>query len=120
MLNIFGSSSSVSCQFLVFESPLFQVSFMKNNVENSLFEGLCYNHKGFELFSKRNFESSWVFEGLKSYVVCAALLVFGIDFFRPISFKVKTIVCSGTKKTQISTQKHKIKDEYLFLFSRNF
>ena len=40
MLNLFSSSSSVSCQFLVLESPLFQVIFMKNYVKNSLFEGL--------------------------------------------------------------------------------
>ena len=65
MLNIFASSSSVSCQFLVLESPLFQVIFMKNHAKNPLFEGLCYNLKGLELFSKTNFESSWVSEGLK-------------------------------------------------------
>ena len=63
MLNLCGSSSSASYQFLVFESPLFQVIFMKNHAKNSLFEGLC--HKGLELFSKTNFESSWAFEGLK-------------------------------------------------------
>ena len=47
------------------ESPLIQVIFMKMHVKNSLFEGLCYNSKGLELFSKTNFESSWVSEGLK-------------------------------------------------------
>ena len=65
MLNYFGSSSSVSCQFLVLESPLFQVIFMKNHTKNPLFECLCYNLKGLELFSKTNFESSWASEGLK-------------------------------------------------------
>ena len=45
MLNLFGSSSSVSCQFLVLESPLFQVISMKNQAKNPLFEGLCYNLK---------------------------------------------------------------------------
>ena len=65
MLNLCGSSSSASYQFLVFESPLFQVIFMKNHAKNPLFEGQCYNHKGLELFSKTNFESSWAFEGLK-------------------------------------------------------
>ena len=64
MLNIFGSTSSVSNQFLVLESSLFQVIFMKNNAKNPLYEGLCYNFKGLELFSKTNFESL-VSEGLK-------------------------------------------------------
>ena len=41
-------------------------------IENPLFEGLCYNHKGFELFSKANFESSWAFEGLK---ICKIIYV---------------------------------------------
>ena len=67
MLNFFGSSSSVSYQFLVVKSPLFQVIFMKNHAENPLFEGLCYNLKGLELFSKTNFESSLVSEGLKTW-----------------------------------------------------
>ena len=65
MLNLFGSISSVSYQFLVLESPFIQVIFMKKHNKNPLFEGLCYNLKGLELFSKTNFESSWVFEGLK-------------------------------------------------------
>ena len=43
MLNLFSSSLSVLFQFLVLESPLFQVIFMKNCAENPLFEGLCYN-----------------------------------------------------------------------------
>ena len=55
----FGSSnSSVSCQFLVLESPFIQGIFMKMHAKNPLFEGLCYNLKGLELFSKTNFESS--------------------------------------------------------------
>jgi len=36
--------------YLFGASPFFQVIFMKNHVKNPLFEGLCYNHKGFELF----------------------------------------------------------------------
>ena len=65
MLNLFGSISSVSYQFLVLKSPFIQVIFMKKHAKNPLFEGLCYNLKGLELFSKTNFESSWAFEGLK-------------------------------------------------------
>ena len=65
MLNLFGSTSSVSYQFLVLKGPLFKVFFMKNHAKNPLFEGLCYNLKGLELFSKTNFESSWASEGLK-------------------------------------------------------
>ena len=65
MLNLFGNMSCVSYQFLVLESPLFQVIFMKDHTKNPLFEPLCYNHKGLELFSKMNFESSLVSEGLK-------------------------------------------------------
>ena len=65
MINLFSSSSSVSGQFLVLDSPLFQVIFMKNHAKIPLFEGLCYNLKGLKLFSKTNFESSWVSEGLK-------------------------------------------------------
>ena len=65
MLNRFGSSSFVSFQFLVLESPFIKVIFMKKYAKNPLFEGLCYNLKGLELFSKTNFESSWVSEGLK-------------------------------------------------------
>ena len=65
MQNFFGSSSSISYQFLVLESPFIQVIFMKKQAKNPLFEGLCYNLKGLELFSKTNFESSWVSEGLK-------------------------------------------------------
>ena len=66
MLDLFGSNSSVSYQFLVLESPFIQVIFMKNQAENPLFEGLCYNFKGLEFFSKIEFESSWVSEGLKT------------------------------------------------------
>ena len=65
IVNCFGSSSSVSCQFLVVESPLIQVIFMIKHAKNALFEGLCYNLKGLKLFSKTNFESSWVSKGLK-------------------------------------------------------
>ena len=65
MLNLFGSISSVSYQFLVLESPFIQVIFMKEHAKNPLFEGLCYNLKGLELSSKMNFESSLVSEGLK-------------------------------------------------------
>ena len=49
---------------------------MKSHNKNPLFEGLCYNHKGFELFSKANFESSWEFEGLKSDHIKYFLLPF--------------------------------------------
>ena len=80
MLNLFGSSSSVSCQFLVLESPLFQVIFMKNHAKNPLFEGLCYNHKGLELFLKTNFESSFASEGLKICKIMYFLLPFWFDF----------------------------------------
>ena len=55
----------VSYQFLVLESPLFQVIFMKKLAKNPLFEGLCYNLKGIDLFSKTNFESSCMSERLK-------------------------------------------------------
>ena len=65
MLNLFSSISSVSFQFLALESPFIQVIFMKKRAENPLFEGLCYTFKGLKLFSKTNFESSWVSEGLK-------------------------------------------------------
>ena len=58
MLNFFDSISSISYQFLVLESPFIQVIFIKKHAENPLFEGLCYNLKGLELFSKTNFESS--------------------------------------------------------------
>ena len=75
MLNLFGSISSVPYQFLVLESPLFQVIFMKNHAKNPLYEGLCYNHKGLELFSKTNFESSWALEGL----ICK-IMYFAIHF----------------------------------------
>ena len=53
MLFLFGSSSSVSCQFLVLESLFIQVIFMKKHAKNPLFEGLCYNLKGLELFPKQ-------------------------------------------------------------------
>ena len=65
MLDLFGTISSVSYQFLVLGIPFIQVIFMKKHVENPLFEGLCYNLKGLELFSKTNCESSWVPKGLK-------------------------------------------------------
>ena len=65
MPNLFGSISSVSYQFLVLESPFIQVIFMKKHTKNPLFEGLCYNLEGLELYSKTNLESSWVSEGLK-------------------------------------------------------
>ena len=65
MLNLFGINLSVSYQFLVLESPFIQVIFMKKHAKTPLFEGLGYNLKGLELFSKTNFESSWVSEGLK-------------------------------------------------------
>ena len=77
MLNLFGSTSSVSYQFLVLESPLFQVIFMKNHAKNPLFEGLFYNLKGLELFSKTNFVSSWVSEGLKFDRICILCYPFG-------------------------------------------
>ena len=57
MLNLFGSISSVSYQYLVLESSFIQVIFMKKHAKNPLFEGLCYNLKGLELFKKTNFES---------------------------------------------------------------
>ena len=65
MLNLIGSISSVPYQFLVLESPFIQEIFMKKDAKNPLFQGLCYNLKGLELFSKTNFESSRVSEGLK-------------------------------------------------------
>ena len=65
MLNLIGSISSVSYQFLVLESPFIRAIFMKKHAENPLFEGLCYYLRGLELFSKTNFETSWVSEGLK-------------------------------------------------------
>ena len=70
MLNLFYSTSSVTYQFLILESSLFQVIFMKNHAKNSLFEGLCYNLMVLELFSKTNFESSLVSERLKICVLC--------------------------------------------------
>ena len=80
MLNLFSSSQSVSCQFLVLDSSLFQVIFMKNHSKNPLFEGLCYNLKGLELLSKMNFESSWVSEGLKICKTMYFLLSFWFSF----------------------------------------
>ena len=65
MLNLFGSISSVPYQFLVLESPFIQEIFMKKLAKNPLFEGLCYNLKGIDLFSKTNFESSCMSERLK-------------------------------------------------------
>ena len=47
MLSLFGSISFVSYQFLVLEGPFIQVIFMKKHTKNPLFEGLCYNLKGF-------------------------------------------------------------------------
>ena len=85
MLNLFSSSSS--------ESPLFQVIFMKNHAENPLFEGLCYNHKGFELFSKTNFESSWAFEWLKICNIMYFVLPFWFlasTFLVPTPLSLKT------------------------------
>ena len=65
MLNFFGSISYISYQFYVLESPFIQVIFKKKHTKNPLFERLCYNLKGLELFSKKNFESSCVSEELK-------------------------------------------------------
>ena len=39
--------------------PSFKWFFMKKHTKNPLFEGLCYNLEGLELYSKTNFESSW-------------------------------------------------------------
>ena len=89
MQNHSGSSSSISCQFLVFESSLFQVISMKNQIKNLLFEGLCYNHKGLELFSKTNFESSWVFEGLK---ICKTMYFMLNFWFLASTFLVSTLL----------------------------
>ena len=89
MLNLFGSTSSVSYQFLVLESPLFQAIFMKNHAENPLFEGLCYNHKGLELFSKTNFESSWAFKGLKICNIMYFMLSF---WFLASTFLIPTLL----------------------------
>ena len=61
MLNLFGSISSVPYQFLVLESPFFQVIFMKNPVKSPLFEGLCYENEAFDPFIKTNFEYFWAF-----------------------------------------------------------
>ena len=62
MLNLIGSISSVSYQFLVLGSPFIQVIFIKKHAKNPLFEGLCYNLKGIDFFSKTNFESSCMSE----------------------------------------------------------
>ena len=101
MLNRFGSSSSVSCQFLVLKSPIFQVIFMKNHTKNPLFEGLCYNHKGLELFSKTNFESSWAFEGLS---ICNI-----IYFVLPFWFLASTIFVPSPLNRETYTVKHTCK-----------
>ena len=61
MLNLFSSSSFVSCQFLVLESPLSQVIFLKNCNKIPNLKAFSYDHKGFELFSKMSLESSWAF-----------------------------------------------------------
>ena len=87
MLNLFGNSISVSYQFLVLESPLFQVIFMKNHAKNPLFEGLCYDHKELELFSRTNFESSWAFEGLK---ICKITYFVFLFWFLASTFLVPT------------------------------
>ena len=65
MLNLFGSILSVLYQYLVLKIPFIQVIFMKKHAENPVFEGLCYNLKGLELFSKTIFESSLVSGRLK-------------------------------------------------------
>ena len=77
MLNLFVSISSVSYQLLVLKSPFIQVIFMPKIPYLK-----AYNLKGLELFSKANFEYSWVSEGqyLIEYVFCANLLVW---FFVP-------------------------------------
>ena len=88
-----GSTSSVSCQFLVLESPFIQVIFMKKHTKNPLFEGLYYNLEGLELYSKINFESSWVSEGLKIDRICILCYPFGLFFCPPpLSRRTKSIM----------------------------
>ena len=101
MLDCFGSSSSISCQFLALESPFIQVIFIKKHIKNPLFEGLYYNLKGLELFSKTYFESSWVSEGLIEYVFFANLLVW---FFVPPPLRL--IGLRGGGDTRHSTLYH--------------
>ena len=81
MLNFFGSISSIPYQFLVLESPFIKVIFMKNTSKIPYLKAcLIINCKGLELFSKTNFESCWVSEGLKicktMYFVLSFCLVF--------------------------------------------
>ena len=86
MLNLFGSISSVSYQFLVLESPFIQVIFMKKHAKNLLFEGLCYNLKGLELFSETNFESSWIL-GVENLIEFFFVLPFWFGFLsHPLSW----------------------------------
>ena len=101
MLNHFGSSSSVSYQILVIESPFIQVIFMKKHTKNPLFEGLCYNLKGLELFSKTNFESSWVSEGLKIW--------WNMYFVLPFWFLASTFFVPSPLNRETYTVKHTCK-----------
>ena len=55
ILFFFYSNSSVSCQFLIFKIPLYQVIFMKNHLEIVFFGTLCYKNEAFVLFPKHKF-----------------------------------------------------------------
>ena len=89
MLNLFGSISSVLYQFLVIESPFIQVIFMKKQAKNPLFEGLCYNLKGLELFSKTNLNLPGCLKGWKFDRICILWYHFGFWnwLFCPSPFK---------------------------------
>ena len=107
MLNLFCSTSSVSYQFLILESSLFQVIFMRNHTKIPFFEGLCYNHKGLELFSKTNFESSLASEGL---TICKILCYpFGL-IFCPSPFKVEQIEHSTYFKKELRSMTETFKN----------
>ena len=66
--------------FLVLESPLFHVIFMKNHVKNPLFD--------FFQTKLWIFLGTWGTENLSDYVFCVTFLVYGMNFFGPYPFKV--------------------------------
>ena len=89
-MNWFGSSTSVSYQFLVLKSPFIQVIFMKKHTKNPSFEGLCFNLRG--LGSFLNF--SGCLKGWKFVGICIFCYPFG--FLHPYPFKsvFKYLLCS--------------------------
>ena len=86
MLDHFVSTSSVSCQSLVLESPLFQVIFMKNYAENPLFDGHVTIIRDHSFFKN--------------------LLFSGIDFFCPYPFNKPKIIPKEEELIQVNEKIH--------------